>query len=238
VTKSRNTTGAPSVTKYAEPDTPRSAARTRPWTALSTWQVDVRCRPPPIHRKRPDSTSATIAGTSVVSPGPQTNRGRTTTVSIPAAPTTAASASAFVAEYGARECSASGVRSSASTSRWPCSSAASVPTCTNLRTPASREARSTARVPSTLTRRNSSHAPHSSTLAAAWKTTSLPRAPIDRAPSFSSEPRTGSAPRDSTCAAAASVRASARTVQPSWTRRSISRPPTNPDPPVTNATLT
>ena len=76
---------------------------------------------------------STRIGSRVVSPAPQTNRGRTTTVSSPAplASITAASAAALVAEYGAREPNASGACSSTATSGWPCISAASVPTWTS-----------------------------------------------------------------------------------------------------------
>ena len=81
VTNSRKTAGGPSVTKYTPPGAPRRAARTSPSTALSTWVVDVRCRPPPIQAKRPVRTASVICGRTVVSPGPQTSRGRTTTVS-------------------------------------------------------------------------------------------------------------------------------------------------------------
>ena len=60
---------------------PFSAPSTRPSTTLSTCVVDVRWRPPPIHAKRLLRTASTSAGRIVVSPGPQTSRGRTTTVS-------------------------------------------------------------------------------------------------------------------------------------------------------------
>ena len=144
----------------------------------------------------------------------------------------------MVAGYGAFEESASGVRSSASTSGWPCRSAASVPTCTTRRTPTARHAPSTMFVPSTLTRRNSFQAPQSAALAARWKATSAPCAPRDSAGSSSRSPRTGSAPAAVTRSTAASERASARTVQPSPASRSIRREPMKPEPPVTNAVLT
>ena len=48
-------------------------------------------------------------------------------------------------------------------------------------------------------------------------------------------PRTGSAPSSETVAVEESERASARTPQPSASRRAASRPPMNPEPPVTNA---
>jgi len=75
----------------------RSAASSRPSTTLSTWVVSVTLRPPPTQAKRPFSTVATISGSSVVSPLPQTKRGRGTTVSKPArlASRTASSAFAF-----------------------------------------------------------------------------------------------------------------------------------------------
>ena len=89
------------------------------------------------------------------------------------------------------ESSASGVRSSAATSGWPCISAASVPTCTSRLTPAARQAAITALVPSTLTRRNSSQGPKSPSRAAAWKATSAPRAPRSSAPASPRSPRDG-----------------------------------------------
>ena len=78
---------------------PSSAASTRPSTTLSTCVVEVRCLPPPIQAKRPFSTASFSAGRIVVSPGPQTRRGRRTTVSKPSpfASSTACSAIAFVA---------------------------------------------------------------------------------------------------------------------------------------------
>ena len=75
---SRKTTGSPSVTKYASPPRPRSAASTSPSTTLSMWVVAVRWPPPPIQANRPALTASTIAGSRVVSPGPQTSRGRRT----------------------------------------------------------------------------------------------------------------------------------------------------------------
>jgi hypothetical protein len=98
-TNSRKTTGSPSVTKYAAPGVPRSAARTSASATLSTCVVSVRWRPPPIQRNCPLRTISTIAGTSVVSPRPHTNRGRTMIVSRSSrfAATTATSASALVA---------------------------------------------------------------------------------------------------------------------------------------------
>src|SRR3954471_7786106 len=55
------------------------------------------------------------------------------------------------------------------------------------------------------------------------------------APVSSRSPRTASAPASSTACTERSDRASARTVQPSAARRRMSAPPTNPEPPVTNA---
>ena len=81
---------------------PRSAASTRPSTVFSTCVVEVSWRPPPIQRRRPERARSTRIGSRVVSPAPQTKRGRTTTVSRPEplASITAASACALVAEYG------------------------------------------------------------------------------------------------------------------------------------------
>src|SRR3954447_23031319 len=81
VTKSRNTTGSPSVTKYAAPPAPFVAPSHSPSATLSTCVVEVLCRPPPIQRNWPLLTAFTSEGTIVVSPGPQTKRGRATTVS-------------------------------------------------------------------------------------------------------------------------------------------------------------
>ncbi len=78
-TKSRKTTRSPSVTKYASPARPFSAASSRPSTTLSTWVVSVSWVPPPIQANRPFSTSSRIPGSRVVSPAPQTKRGRRTT---------------------------------------------------------------------------------------------------------------------------------------------------------------
>src|SRR5215208_5327855 len=71
-----------------------------PSTALSTWVVEVLCLPPPTNANLPDSTASTIAGRTVVSPGPQTKRGRTTVVakSPRVALRTARSALAYVDE--------------------------------------------------------------------------------------------------------------------------------------------
>src|SRR5215218_6967087 len=113
--------------------------------------------------------------------------------------------------------------------------AASVPTCTSRFTPAARQAAITALVPSTLTRRNSSHGPKSPSRAAEWKATSAPRAPRSSAPASPRSPRIASAPASRTLASAAEERASARTVQPSAARRRMSAAPTKPEPPVTNA---
>ena len=76
----------------------------------STVVGEVSWRPPPTLRMRPERAMRTMIGSSVVSPAPQTKRGRTTTVSspLPLASITAASAAALVAEYGARERRASG----------------------------------------------------------------------------------------------------------------------------------
>src|ERR671923_119433 len=113
--------------------------------------------------------------------------------------------------------------------------AASVPTCTSRRTPAARQAAMTRSVPPTFTRSNSAGSPQSPSAAAAWKATSQPSAPA-RSPSPSSRlPLTGSAPRWRTRCSERSERARARTSQPSARRRSISAPPMNPEPPVTNA---
>ena len=62
---------------------------------LSTCVVAVRLPPPPTHRKRPERTSSTIAGSSVVSPRPQTKRGLITTVSSPSPLASRTSCSAF-----------------------------------------------------------------------------------------------------------------------------------------------
>ena len=69
---------------------------------MSTWVVEVRLRPPPIHANFPARTCSAMLGSSVVSPRPQTKRGRTETVSKMSsspAPRTAISALAFVAGY-------------------------------------------------------------------------------------------------------------------------------------------
>src|SRR5438067_643720 len=95
VTKSRNTTGSPSVTKYTPPGAPRSAASTRPSTVLSTWVVEVRCWPPPIHANLPALMVSIRLGSSVLSPAPHTNRGRTHTVSSPSPFASRTSCSAF-----------------------------------------------------------------------------------------------------------------------------------------------
>jgi hypothetical protein len=60
--------------------------------------VEVRARPPSSQTKAPRSIIARTSGTSVVSPGPHTKRGRSTIVSKPAAfaATTRRSASALV----------------------------------------------------------------------------------------------------------------------------------------------
>ena len=79
-------------------------------------------------RNAPERVPSTSSGSSVVSPRPQTKRGRTITAS--SAPrlssSTTCSAIAFEREYGAFERSASGYGSSAWTSGWPCISTASV----------------------------------------------------------------------------------------------------------------
>ena len=64
--------------------------------------------------------------------------------------------------------------------------------------------------------------------------TRQPPAPAPIASRSERSPFTGSAPSAPTFCAEASDRASARTCQPSPTRRRIRRPPMNPDPPVTN----
>jgi hypothetical protein len=94
VQKSRNSTGSPSVRKYASPGRPRRAAAMIPAATLRTWQVLVRWCPPPIQRSRPDRAAATTVGSSVVSPRPHTMRGRT---AMPPAASTARSACCFVA---------------------------------------------------------------------------------------------------------------------------------------------
>jgi superfamily II DNA or RNA helicase len=84
---SRNTTtGSKTSTRATGPGqtssaTPLIPRRLRRMPTSSV--VEVRCRPPPIHAKRPERTSSTIVGNRVLSPRPQTNRGRTTTVSNP-----------------------------------------------------------------------------------------------------------------------------------------------------------
>src|SRR5947209_5942241 len=50
---------------------------------LSTWVVEVRWRPPPIHEKRPRRRASTSPRSSVVSRTPHSERGRTTTASHP-----------------------------------------------------------------------------------------------------------------------------------------------------------
>ncbi|HTQ67692.1 MAG TPA: hypothetical protein VMI13_03285 [Solirubrobacteraceae bacterium] len=169
VTNSRNTTGSPSVTKYASPGRPRLTPSNSPSTVLSTCVIEVRWPPPPIHAKRPARTSSTIEGSRVVSPLPHTKRGRTTTVSKPSrlAARTACSARALVALYRAGESGRRGAVSSISTRGRPAINAASVPTCTKRRTPASAQARRAFSVPRTLPRSNSSGSPQSPSIAAA-----------------------------------------------------------------------
>ena len=53
-------------------------AQQRPWTALSMCVVDVRCRPPPIHAKRPARTISVMIGSSVRRRGPRRSAGATT----------------------------------------------------------------------------------------------------------------------------------------------------------------
>src|SRR5215212_6533562 len=194
--------------------------------------VAVSCLPPPIQRKRPERTISVSAGRSVVSPRPQTKRGRTTTVSR-SAPRTISSAFAFEDEYRTGESGLSGAVSSTFTNGCPPISAASVLTWTSRRTPPALQAATTFRVPCTLTRSKSAGSPKSSTFAAAWKAISQPSTWRS-----SRSPITGSAPSSRARSAARSERASARTSHPSRRRRSISAPPTNPDPPVTNARVT
>ena len=159
-----------------------------------------------------------MRGSSVVSPRPHTKRGRTTIVSkpLPCALQHHALRQRLGGRVGRRRVEGERLASRPRRdSGWPCSIAASVPTCTSRRTPARRQASTTDRVPSTLTRRNSLHGPQSSTLAAAWKAPRHPRRP-PRAPPG---PRGRRAPArrrgPRTAAAAASLRASARTSQPS-----------------------
>ena len=72
--------------------------------------VEVRWRPPPTQRKAPERVPSTSTGRSVVSPRPQTKRGRTIIAASapPPSSSTTCSASAFEREYGARERNASG----------------------------------------------------------------------------------------------------------------------------------
>src|SRR5215207_9535084 len=199
--------------------------------------VALRWRPPPTQRKRPDRTISMIVGGSDVSPRPQTNRGLTTTVSRPPASRTSCSAFAFDEEYMAAESGRSGAASSTFTSGWPAISAASVPTCTRRRTPASRQASITFCVPRTFSRSKSAGSPQSSTFAAAWNATSQPSAPARSESRSSRSPITGSAPSSRTRSPARSERASARTSQPARRSRSMSAPPTKPEPPVTKAAV-
>src|SRR3954452_13206945 len=238
VTNSRNTTGSPSVTKYAAPGVPRDAPSISPSTTLSTCVVDVRCRPPPIQRNCPLRTASLSDGSTVVSPGPQTKRGRITTVSnatVWFACRTVCSAIAFVEGYSDGESGRSGALSSTFTSGSPASSAASVPTCTNLRTPAAALPVSAFWVPVTLPRMKSERGPQSPTCAAAWNVTAQPSAPFRIASALEMSPRTGSAPSPLTVASERSERARARTSQPALLRRWIRRLPMKPEPPVTKA---
>src|SRR2546423_170292 len=199
--------------------------------------VAVSCLPPPIQANCLLSTILTMRGSSTVSPRPQTKRGRTTTVSKPSsfASRTACSAFAFDHGYGAGESGRSGAVSSTFTSGCPAIRAASVPTCTNRRTPLSREAARASRVPCTVTCSNSSGGPQSPTFAAAWNVTSAPSVPERSAAASDRSPRTGSAPASVTACDAPSDRARARALQPSRARPRRSAPPTHPAPPGTNA---
>ena len=120
-------------------------------------------------------------------------------------------------------------------SGWPCISTASVETCTGRSTPAVRQARRTLRVPSTLTADELRPVPEVLDLGGRRGSDvgALQPAREGRA----SRGRRARARRrgSRTASAARSERASARTVQPSRTRRSIRRPPTKPEPPVTKA---
>src|SRR3954471_7697838 len=238
VTNSRNTTGSPSVTKYAAPPAPFVAPSHRPSATLSTCVVEVLWRPPPIQRNWTLFTAFTSDGTIVVSPGPHTKRGRTTTVSNSPgrlACRTACSARAFVEGYKDGESGRSGRLSSAFTSGCPASSAASVPTCTKRLTPAAAVPASTLWVPATLSRPKSARGPHYPACAAAWNAYSHPCAPSRMASTSEISPLTGSAPRARTVSAERSERASARTLQPSASSLSMRRPPMKPEPPVTKA---
>ena len=77
---------------------------------FSTCVVEVRWRPPPTQRNAPERVPSTSTGSSVVSPRPQTKRGRTIIASSAPRPSssTTCSAIAFEREYGAFERSASG----------------------------------------------------------------------------------------------------------------------------------
>ena len=117
----------------------------------------------------------------------------------------------------------------------PASRAASVPQCTNRRTPARRQPASAFSVPVTLPATNSSRVPHWPRWAARWKAAAQPAAPAAIDSGSARSPRTGSAPSRSTACAEAVERASARTRRPSALSRRSSAPPMNPEPPVTNA---
>jgi len=104
-----------------------------------------------------------------VSPSPQMNRGRTTTVRSPGpfAARTSCSASALDRGYGPFGCDGIGRVSSASMIGPPSASTASVPTCSKVGTPAARAASMTFAVPWTVSRSKSFQSPQSATLAAA-----------------------------------------------------------------------
>lgn len=79
VTKDRNSTGAPSVTKYASPPRPWSKANSAAWQRLAICVVETSYRPPPIQANFPRRTIADNIGMAVVSSRPQTMRGRSET---------------------------------------------------------------------------------------------------------------------------------------------------------------